>query len=480
MAYLVWYAVDIHTQMVSTASLDTRDLFIWISIVIALGMLCLFLLFLQFRQVTDNVNKRLEREHRAAQRVKQSLVESTNLNNRLLETVRSIVIGVDIHDTVNYWNRSARQHFGLEKNDVLGRPILNIGINWDWPSICEKILDCVTSEVYSNRFEVEYFDANKNKCFLSLSIAPVLPDNDQRDGYLIIADDITDQKNKLVIQQRLEKLQSIERMAAGIAHEINTPVQYLTDNAYFLQQSFDDFKDLIVESQLQINTLTPESNTDLFKKEFRKTYDEYDIDYLIKDMPKALEQSIEGLAQISTIINAMQYFSTPLSSVKKLTDINNAITQTITVTRHTWKAVSNVNTDYDPDMGEIPCYSAAFNEAIFNLIENAAHAIKCKNSQNNVQGTIDIITRRNEQYAEIRIIDNGNGIEDTIKEQIFDPFFTTKEVGQGAGQGLCICRNIIVEQHGGELEFETQAGVGTSFVIRLPIDPIPGVIPDTP
>jgi signal transduction histidine kinase len=195
------------------------------------------------------------------------------------------------------------------------------------------------------------------------------------------------------------------------------------------------------------------------------------LPFLLEQLPKALEQSLEGITKVSSIVQSMKAFSHPGSGSKMLSDINRAIENTVTVSRNEWKYECDIQLDLDHDLTNVPCFESELNQVILNLIVNAKDAIVEAKEKNKIEsGLIIIRTTRDESYAIIRVKDNGGGIPDNIKDKIFDPFFTTKEVGKGTGQGLSISHSIIVEKHGGMFYFESESGRGTSFIIKLPLE----------
>lgn len=246
-----------------------------------------------------------------------------------------------------------------------------------------------------------------------------------------------------------QKLEAIGHLAAGIAHEINTPIQYIGDNTRFLQRSFQEL--------LQVS-----------KQE--KTLSAAELDYLATEIPNAVDQSLEGIDRVAAIVRAMKEFSHPGRLEKTPSDLNHALDTTITVARNEWKYAAEIITDFDPALPLVACVANELNQVFLNLIVNAAHAIiEMQGTDNPEKGTITIRTRTDGAWADIRISDTGMGIPHTIRDQIFDPFFTTKAVGKGTGQGLAIARSVIVDKHQGTLTFESEPGEGTTFIIRLPI-----------
>lgn len=266
-----------------------------------------------------------------------------------------------------------------------------------------------------------------------------------------------------------QKMESIGQLAAGIAHEINTPIQYIGDNIRFLQECFRVFHSLHASHLTLIaagkkGTMTPE-----LAIQADAAVQEADIEYILEETPKAILQSLEGIAHVSRIVQAMKHFSHPGGTEKTPTDINVAISSTITVAHNEWTHVAEVLTDFDPNLPMVPCLPGDFNQVILNLIVNAAHAIKDAPKTGTEKGVITVSTRHQGRRIEIRIQDTGTGIPTAVRSRIFDPFFTTKEIGKGTGQGLSIAHSIIVEKHGGQIQFETEMGRGTTFILHLPL-----------
>jgi signal transduction histidine kinase len=199
--------------------------------------------------------------------------------------------------------------------------------------------------------------------------------------------------------------------------------------------------------------------------------DKADLGYLLEEMPKAIEETLEGVNRVATLVGAMKDFSHPGTKEKVDLDLNRAIDSTITVARNEWKYVAELETDYDPSLPKVSCLPGEFNQVILILIVNATHAIADVIGEGGSEkGKIKVQTRNCPEWDEVRIQDTGSGIPEKIQARIFDPFFTTKEIGKGTGQGLAIARSVIVDKHGGTIHFETEQGKGTTFVIRLPRD----------
>jgi len=266
------------------------------------------------------------------------------------------------------------------------------------------------------------------------------------------------------------KLESIGHLAAGIAHEINTPVQYVGDNTRFLQEVFADVDKLMGSYDRLLRAAKQGDVSDELVAEVEAAVLAADVDYLTAEVPKAIGQSLEGIERVANIVRAMKGFSHPGNGRKQSIDLNRAIQSTLTVSRNEWKYVAELVTDFAPDLPLVPCLPGDINQVILNLVVNAAQTIADAGKDGATdKGTLTVRTRRDGDWAEIRIEDTGTGIPADIRANVFDHFFTTKEVGMGTGQGLSIARSIVVEKHGGTIRFETEDGKGTTFIIRLPI-----------
>jgi signal transduction histidine kinase len=283
--------------------------------------------------------------------------------------------------------------------------------------------------------------------------------------------DITE---RMALEEQLrqaQKLESIGQLAAGIAHEINTPTQYIGDNVQFLKGAFQDLR-LVLENYDRLLVAAkgnvPSGET---VPEVSSALEDTDVRYLLDEIPKAIEQTLEGVTRVSALVGAMKDFSHPGTKEKTELDLNRAIESTLTVARNEWKYVADLETDYDSSLPMVSCLPGEINQAILILIVNSAHAIAdVVGKGGREKGKIKVQTRNCPEWDEVRIQDTGSGIPENIRARIFDPFFTTKEIGKGTGQGLAIARSVIVDKHGGTIHFETEEGKGTTFIIRLPRD----------
>ena len=272
-------------------------------------------------------------------------------------------------------------------------------------------------------------------------------------GIIGVGFDITERK---FAEQRLaagEKLESIGRLAAGIAHEINTPIQYLNDSIYFIREAMQD----LMAHNARLASMLPQAEPDS------------EIEDLKAELPPALDRVADGLSRIAEIVRSMKEFSHADQTEKSRVDLNRAIRSTLVIASTEYKYVADVDMDLAPDLPHVLCHGGQVNQVVLNLVVNAAHAIGDKVRGTPDKGRISVRTRVDGDFVVISVSDTGGGIPEAIRKRIFDPFFTTKEVGKGTGQGLSIAHNVI-KAHGGKLEFDTEPGKGTRFHVRLPVN----------
>ncbi|MEM9134844.1 MAG: ATP-binding protein [Actinomycetota bacterium] len=305
---------------------------------------------------------------------------------------------------------------------------------------------------------------------LDVSKVPLLNADGEVIGVLDVAVDLTEHLHLERELRRAQKLESIGQLAAGVAHEINTPAQYVTDNLRFLREGFADLTRVIAgtahlsQAAIEAGVLNPEVEA------LGSVREAADLDFLEEEIPRSFEQTLDGMHRISEIVRAMKDFSHPGQKFKEPANLNDAIISTAIVCRSRWRYVAELTTDLAPDLPVVPCLLGDINQVLLNLIVNAADAITDHRGDDDGPGVIHITSSADREYVSIAVHDSGGGIPADIQDRIFDPFFTTKEVGRGTGQGLALSYDMIVNKHNGRIDVTSRPGEGSTFTIAVPLE----------
>ena len=379
----------------------------------------------------------------------------------------NILIGLNEHNHIVRWNETAEQTFGVSHITVVDRHIRAASIRWDWNFFMIAVQDCRRQEKPLRIPELRYLDPFGKEHFLELTLSPILGEPDASPGVLILGKDITRQKSRDAQLATAQKMESIGQLAAGVAHEINTPVHYVAENIRFLTESFHDLRRLLDSYETLFARAENEKGIREATQAVRGVLEEIDLKYLLNEIPTVLIQSLEGTDRVAEIIRAMNEFSHPRSEEKTKIDLNHSLQNAMTLSSNEWKDIAEVLTDFAVDLPPILGSPTQLTQVWLNLIVNAVQAIKEVGSLK--KGLITITTQQDNEWVEVRVSDTGTGIPESIQSQVFDLFFTTKDVGEGTGQGLALAHSIIVNNHGGHLTFESRPMGGTTFVVRLPL-----------
>ena len=293
-----------------------------------------------------------------------------------------------------------------------------------------------------------------------------------RKAVLAVSQDVTERKRLEAQLHQAQRLEAVGQLAAGIAHEINTPIQYVGDNMRFIQDAFAARQFVLANFGELLQAAEEGRVTPNLVAAVRRTVEESEMDFLAEEIPKAIAQSLDGTERVAVIVRAMKEFAHPGQQQKAIADLNKSLANALVVARNEIKYVADVQTDFG-DLPPILCHIAELNQVFLNLLTNAADAIREVMKQDNQKGLIRVSTRPVDGCAVISISDSGCGIPENIQRRVFDPFFTTKDVGRGSGQGLAIARATVVEKHGGSIWFEPNLPRGTTFVVSLPMTSAP-------
>jgi signal transduction histidine kinase/DNA-binding response OmpR family regulator len=416
---------------------------------------------------------RQEKKRRLAEDKLRNLTRKLSVKVKVMKCIRAI--------------SEQLQNPHLNENEILQGVVDLVPSGWQYPEItCARIVlkgrVFQTANFQETPWKISSAVKSDQEVHGSLDVC-YLQEKSWEDGgpflqeEIGLLDDISERLGTLITRIKIEhelaqahRLEAIGQVAAGIAHEINTPTQFVGDNTRFLKDAFGNINALLDKLHRLLEAAKSGCLTAEIMAELETSLNDPELHYLNSEIPKAIDQSLEGVGRVAGIVRAMKEFSHPGTDQKQNVDLAHAIENALTISRNEWKYVAKVVTEFDPRLPLVACLPGDLNQVILNLIINAAQSIAEKNgAKNGPEGTIFIRVRQDGDWAEISVEDTGVGIPEEIRHRIFDPFFTTKEPGKGSGQGLAIAHNIIAKKHGGTIQFQSQAGQGAKFVIRLPI-----------
>jgi two-component system, NtrC family, sensor kinase len=394
---------------------------------------------------------------------------------RMARLAESGVIGVaiiDVHGNVHEANAAYCELLACTPDDVAAGKVRWVELIA--PEFAEAIrvaLAELATRAVARPFEVALIRRDGTRRSVLVGVAML-----EHPECIAFVTDLTERKRAEESLKRSEhllrhaqKMEAIGQLAAGIAHEMNTPAQYVSDNIVFLRRAFEGSVAALGKIAEILRGADGAALGEEQTKEIAGCLRGAKVDFLVKQVPRALEQSAEGMRRVCAIVSAMKEFSHPSSSESAPVDLRGLIEATLTVSTNEWKYFADVETDFDASMPPVPCLRDELGQVVLNLVVNAAHAIRDATRGDQAgKGTITVSTRREGGWAEIRVADTGTGVPAAIRERIFDPFFTTKAVGEGTGQGLAIAYSIVVDKHGGQITFDTVEGKGTTFLVRIP------------
>jgi PAS domain S-box-containing protein len=428
----------------------------------------------------------LEEEASVCQRLQREL----ELRNCAMDAAASHFMILDMqrpHWPIVYVNRAILRDYGYTPEEVLDHSAINF-IDIENSSVQIERMNEAMQRGEEARTELRGRRKDGSTFWVGIFIGPIRDTQGVITHYLLVGADITrrldEEQQKRKLQDRLysemqerermglelhlaRKLESVGRLAAGVAHEINTPIQYVGDSVHFLQSAVGDLENLLTAYRGAFDSLSQGHPVRDVLGQVRELESRSDLEFLSAEVPRAFERTLEGVGRVAGIVRAMKEFAHPDASEQAHADVNHAIETTLIVATNEYKYSATVETHLGP-LPDVMCHISEINQVLLNLIVNASHAI-ADSGKDMGAGRIQIVTTAGPELVSIAITDNGCGIPQENLEKIFDPFFTTKEVGRGTGQGLAIAHSIIVEKHGGQIEVASEVGVGTRFTFHLPI-----------
>jgi PAS domain S-box-containing protein len=392
----------------------------------------------------------------------------------VLSSIVDCVITLNSNSQIIFANNSACNFFSMVKDDMIGSSIFDLFqvLDKNDKLVLFNPIDFIqNNEHYDLHFEIAISTRNGEKKIVNASFSELNNSQGVYQGIVFVFNDVTEKK---VIEYQIklsQNMESLGQLAAGIAHEINTPMQFIGDNYYFIKDGFVSFIEYFKEIDLLLSNHKDNVPSENFINIIKQKHESLDIDYLSDEIPKAIESTQNGVERVRKIVLAMKNFSHPSNKVKSLNNINIGINDTVTISKNEWKYIAELETKLAPDLHLVNCCLDEINQVLLNLVINSAQAIAEVVQKDSVEkGKITIETRNSGDFVEIIISDTGCGIPKDKLTRIYDPFFTTKTVGKGTGQGLAITHNIIVNNHKGKIFVESAVGSGTTFKLLLPVN----------
>ena len=391
---------------------------------------------------------------------RESLARSEQLFRSLAENMSQGLVQVDMAGTVEYCNDHFCDLVRQCREDLIGMPLTPL-VHEEDRTLFGTIFGQDACFLPGSRFDLRLKARQEIRFVL---VTPVAQDagGGQPLGYWLLFLDITERRMLESQLLQTQKLEAIGQLAAGIAHEINTPTQYVMNNMWFITEGVENLGQALDACRAAI--AGGEGRKALASRE-----EELQIPFYLDELPSAISETMQGLDRISAIVNSVKQFAHPGHDRQEAVDLNELVEKTVNLSRNEWKYVADMAVDLDPHLPRVVCSSQGIGQVLLNLVVTAAHAVMDVPKGTERPGKITIETRSLGDLVRIRVMDNGSGIPHHARDHVFEPFFTTKPVGKGTGQGLFIAHRVVVKEHGGEIRFETESDQGTTFIISLPV-----------
>ena len=398
---------------------------------------------------------------------RENLAQSEYRFRSLAENMNQGLVQTDHHGLIEYCNDHFCKIVGQSREDLLFSPFSDL-IHEEDREFCLDIFERHAPFLPGSRFDLRFRVEGELRFTIASPVALSTSEGESQ-GFWVLVLDITERRMLEAQLLQTQKLEAIGQLAAGVAHEINTPVQYVVNNMWFIKEGLEQLEKAL-GAYRECAARTGESGDGASRGgDMAAVEEELQVPFYLEEIPAAVSETMQGLDRITAIVGSVKRFAHPGHDEHSEVDLNELVAQTVTVSRNEWKYVAEMSTDLDPALPRVVCSSQEIGQVLLNLVVNAAHAIMEARGDSGAIGRIAICTRKIDDMAEIRIQDSGTGIPEHVRNHLFEPFFTTKAVGKGTGQGLFIAHRVVVKEHGGSIRFETEMGHGTTFIITIPI-----------
>ena len=394
--------------------------------------------------------------------------QAENQMDSIVETAADGIITMTAEGHIESSNQAASTLFGYTRDEFLGMTFCQLLKDEEIRSWKDCLRRYLTDSPDKQPPAQDLNGVNKEGHVFPLLVS--ISRYDAHDGprWTAILRDLTEYKQLQSKLQRARKLESVGQLAAGVAHEINTPMQFIYQNVEFSRHCFERIDRVFKAFDENLQKDGPSKPWEQRWDEMLAVKETEQYSMIRTELPEAIEECLDGVRRVVDIIQAMERFTLPGTEDFEPMDINKALKSATTVAQSALRKVALIDFQLEPGIPEVNCMGHEINQVLLNLIINAADAIAEKYGESqDVRGHLTLRTLSETDHVLISVEDDGCGISEDIVDRIYDPFFTTKDVGQGTGQGLALAYNA-VQKHGGTIDFDSTPGEGTTFTIRLP------------
>lgn len=401
------------------------------------------------------------------QELNAGILEERDKFASIFEAAPSGILTASLEGTIVEVNGALAAILGFSRAELVGRHVAELVGPSDRDSVNDNVRRMASGDLAKAKAQRRILNRRGEVVIAEIRAQTMFDRSRHPKMILAVIDDVTDRIRLELDLRHSQKLESVGRLASGIAHEINTPIQFVGDNITFLAETFGQLLSLCdtYHTMCQKAAASPLCPADF--EQVRQQEDAADLDYVRENVPTSIKSTIDGVGRVARIVQSMKAFAHPDRGERTVADINAALRDTLTVATNELKYVATVEVDFG-SIPAVPCFLSDLNQVFLNLLVNAAHAIQDVVGTSGKRGIIRVRTYEEKNHVVVAIGDTGSGIPPAIQGRIFDPFFTTKGVGKGTGQGLALAHSVVVEQHGGGITFETEPGRGTTFFVRIP------------